>query len=95
MQGSNQIDYALRLKGKTGFWGNVAKKMSGGRTAQNIQIELNEILKRLNQITHEVDIERTIRNRKTKFQEIDKSEAEKAVKFIKDFVATTDKIFYP
>jgi len=95
MQGSNQIDYALELMGIRGFWGDVAKKMDGVRTAKNIQIELNEIVKRRNQITHEVDIERTVRNRKTKFQEIDKSEAEKAVKFIKYFVATTYNIFYP
>ena len=94
MQGSNQIDYAVNLMGRRRFWQNVALRMNGNLTAEDVQKKLNKIVNRRNQITHEADILRQIRNRNNnKFRRMRKSEAKKAIRFIEDFVAAADCTF--
>lgn len=94
MQGSNQIDYAVNLMGVENFWSDVACRMNGSLNAGDVQKELNKIVTRRNQITHEADIKRQIRNRDTNlFRRMRKSDAKNAVKFVDDFVAAADCTF--
>lgn len=94
MQGSNQIDYAVNLMGVENFWSDVACRMNGSLNAGDVQKELNKVVTRRNQITHEADFIRQIRNRDTNlFRRMRKSDAKNAVKFVDDFVAAADCTF--
>ena len=93
IQSSGQIDNVVKLMGITEFWTRVETKMKGKLNAGNIQKKLNEIVNRRNKIAHEADIIKKSRGVSSTFAEITKSDAEKAVTFITDFVTALDAIF--
>ncbi len=93
MQGSGQIDVCLKLMGVNNFWQSVATKMGAGFTAQKVQKQLNGIVGRRNEIVHEADFVRELRARNRGLQEINWKDAEKAIKFITNFVAEADTLF--
>ena len=94
IQGSGQIETAVKMMGITDFWTRVERKMKGKLNAENIRKKLNEIVNRRNKIAHEADIIKKSRGVSSTFAEINKSDAEDAVAFITDFVTALDAIFY-
>ncbi len=90
MQGTNQIDTSLNFMGIKHFWKSVAKGMGTGFTAESVQKELNNIVKRRNKIVHEADFIKKLKSSNHKLQEIKRPYAEKSIKFIMAFVEAAD-----
>jgi hypothetical protein len=85
------IETAARMLGIEDVWTKLAAEMPG-RTGKAIRDTLDEIARRRNQVVHEADLIRRTRSGSVTLRDIQYSECEQWVLFIKDFVAAIDTV---
>ena len=83
-QGKNSIEYALSLVGINRIWKRLSEEM--GRPCDDIQRELNIIMKRRNQIAHESDYDYSINMKR----DITLEDLTSARSFLTNIVKTID-----
>jgi hypothetical protein len=89
LQSPNAIADALKLAGITAYWDTIGKDKAGKRVLFE---DLNQLIKRRNQIAHEGDRE-TSRKSGKKLRPIDRSEAVHAIDLAKSIVEKTENEF--
>lgn len=91
-QSSNEIDDCAALIGKRKIWSEIGTKMPNSLSGESVQKNLNDIVRRRNQIVHEADLERKISANKDTLRAIKRKDASDAIEFISDFVNAADEV---
>jgi hypothetical protein len=89
-QDPNDVHWASQLLGVKDFWGEVAKRMPGSPSKGDVQATLRTIVRRRHQIVHEADLHRKVKTKVPTLRELTRAEAEKWVRWLRDFVQAAD-----
>lgn len=91
-QGPKGIENCMALLGIRGVWNLVTPLMPNNSTPEKTKANLLKITNRRNKIVHEADLVQRLEARSFSLRIITRAEAEKSVKFIKEFVVAIDQI---
>lgn len=86
------VENGAKMLGIKSFWSEVARRMPGGPTSENVKKMLDDIAKRRNQIVHESDLERKVRSRKLSMRPIKLADARSSVDWMQNFVTSIELV---
>lgn len=91
-QSPDDVKRAAEMVGCTDFWTKVSVRMTGKPAKGDVVASLRGIAIRRNQIVHEADLVRKVRDARPSLRDISHADAKRSVMWMKDFVAAIEQI---